>query len=155
MWFLSLFGDNVEDAMGRLRFISFYLLCGFGAIVMQLVSNPSSPLPMVGASGAIGGVMGGYALLYPKAPVHILVFLGFFFVRVIVPAYLMLGYWFLLQLLSTLPGVDKASGGIAFWAHIGGFLTGVILVKVFCNSKQLAICRGKKGVVSHLIEKIS
>lgn len=144
MWFLSIFGDNVEDAMGGTRFFIFYLICGLGAVAVHLFSDPGSYMPMVGASGAIGGVMGGYALLYPKAPVHLIVFLGFFFFRVIVPAYLMLGYWFLLQLLSAAPTVGKAGGGVAFWAHVGGFATGVVLVKLFCRTERLAVIYKKK-----------
>jgi membrane associated rhomboid family serine protease len=154
MWFLYLFGDNVEDAMGPGRFFIFYLICGLGAVAVQLLSNPSSAVPMIGASGAIGGVMGGYALLYPKAPVHMLVFLGFFFFRIVVPAYFMLGYWFLLQLLSALPTIGKDAGGVAFWAHVGGFLTGIILVNVFCNTGRLEVCRKKRRIMTKLIEKV-
>ncbi len=153
MWFLYIFGDNVEDAMGSGRFIFFYLLCGLGAVAVQLVSNPAAVIPMVGASGAIGGVMGGYALLYPKAPVHMLVFFGFFVTRVIVPAYFMLGYWFLIQLISAIPTAGKTTGGVAFWAHIGGFITGIILVKLFCKSQRLEICRNKKGRVVKFFER--
>jgi membrane associated rhomboid family serine protease len=153
MWFLYLFGDNVEDAMGPVRFFIFYLICGFGAVAVQLLSNPSSAIPMIGASGAIGGVMGGYALLYPKAPVHMLVFLGFFFFRIVVPAYFMLGYWFFLQLLSALPTIGQDGGGVAFWAHVGGFLTGIILVNVFCKTGRLEICRNKRKMMTKLIEK--
>lgn len=145
MWFLSIFGDNVEDAMGYMRFFIFYLLCGFGAVAVQLFSDPTGYLPMIGASGAIGGVMGGYALLYPRAPVHLIVFLGFFFFRVVVPAYLVLGYWFLLQLLSAAPTVGKTTGGVAFWAHVGGFVTGVVLVKLFCRTERLAAISRKKS----------
>jgi membrane associated rhomboid family serine protease len=86
---------------------------------------------VVGASGAIGGVMGAYALLYPRAPVHMLLVLGFFFSRVVIPAYLMLGYWFLLQLLGGIPALQGAGGGVAFWAHVGGFLAGIALVPLF------------------------
>jgi membrane associated rhomboid family serine protease len=107
MWFLYIFGDNVEDAMGIPRFVLFYLLCGLGAVAAQLLSDPASAIPMVGASGAIGGVMGGYALLFPRAPVHMLVFFGFFVTRIVVPAYFMLGYWFLLQLVSAIPTTGK------------------------------------------------
>ena len=137
MWFLFIFGDNVEDVMGYGRFIVFYLLCGFAAVAAQMISNPSSTIPMVGASGAIGGVMGGYAVLFPKAPVHMLVFLGFLLTRIVVPAYFMLGYWFLLQLLSAVPTIGRSTGGVAFWAHIGGFLAGVVLVKLFVNPQRL------------------
>lgn len=154
MWFLSLFGDNVEDAMGFVRFIIFYLLCGFGAVTVQLLASPTSALPMVGASGAIGGVMGAYAILYPKAPVHMLVFLGFFFFRVVVPAYFMLGYWFLLQVLSAMSTIDSKAGGVAFAAHVGGFLTGIILVKFFCNPRRASACRAKRGMVTKFVERL-
>lgn len=153
MWFLTIFGDNVEDAMGFSRFILFYLLCGFGAVALQLLFNPAGALPMVGASGAIGGVMGGYILLFPKAPVHMLVLLGFLITRIVVPAYLMLGYWFLLQLLSALPTSGQTTGGVAFWAHVGGFLTGVALVHLFCQAGRLEACGRKRGVVSKFIQK--
>ncbi len=153
MWFLFIFGDNVEDAMGSVRFAIFYILCGTGAVAVQLISNPSAIVPMVGASGAIGGVMGGYALLFPKAPVHMLVFFGFFFTRIIVPAYFMLGYWFVLQLISAIPTIGKTTGGVAFWAHIGGFVTGIVLVKMFCQNQRLDICRHKKGQIVKLFER--
>jgi membrane associated rhomboid family serine protease len=131
LWFLSVFGDNVEDAMGPLRFALFYLLSGIAASLAHIASSPESAVPMVGASGAIGGVMGAYAVLYPRAPVHMLVILGFYVTRIVVPAYLMLGYWFLLQLLGGIPAMQGAGGGVAFWAHVGGFLAGVVLVPLF------------------------
>ncbi len=131
MWFLWVFGDNVEDAMGPGRFLVFYLLCGLVAAATQTLTAPSSILPMVGASGAIGGVMGGYARLYPRTRVHTLIFLGFFITTIEVPAIFMLGYWFLLQLLGGLPALAAAGGGVAFWAHIGGFLAGLFLVSFF------------------------
>jgi membrane associated rhomboid family serine protease len=154
MWFLALFGDNVEDAMGYVRFVIFYLLCGFGAVAVQLFASPDSGLPMIGASGAIGGVMGAYALLYPKAPVHMLIFLGFFFFRVIVPAYFMLGYWFLLQVVSAMSTMDSKAGGVAFAAHVGGFLTGIVLVKLFCNPQRLAAINARRGRVSKLVQRV-
>lgn len=132
MWFLWIFGDNVEDVMGPFRFIVFYLLCGLAAAVAQLASDPQSVSPMVGASGAIGGVLGAYARLYPQARIQTVIFLGFFFTMVSLPAVAMLGYWFILQLAGAAPGL-KGEGGIAFWAHIGGFLAGVALSKVFLN----------------------
>ena len=153
MWFLFIFGDNVEDAMGPVRFAIFYILCGIGAVTAQLLSNPTAIIPMVGASGAIGGVMGGYALLYPKAPVHMLVFFGFFVTRIIVPAYFMLGYWFILQLISAIPSIGSTTGGVAFWAHIGGFVTGILLVKLFCQGNRLDICKGKRGFVDKFIQR--
>lgn len=138
MWFLWVFGDNVEDAMGRIRFVFFYLLCGLAAAGAQMLSSPSSPVPMVGASGAIGGVMGAYAVLYPQAGVHVLLFLGIFIQRVILPAWLMLGYWFLLQFLGALPSVAGSGGGVAFWAHIGGFGAGILLLPLFINRGKVA-----------------
>jgi membrane associated rhomboid family serine protease len=152
MWFLAIFGDNVEDAMGSVRFVLFYLLCGLSAAAAQMVSDPSSVIPMVGASGAIGGVMGAYAVLYPRAPVHLLVFLGFYITRVIVPAIFMLGYWFLLQVLSGMAAYS-GSGGVAFWAHVGGFVAGVVLVRLFCHSERLALCRNKRGRTRRIMRR--
>lgn len=155
MWFLSVFGDNVEEAMGSVRFVLFYLLCGLSAAIAQMISGPSSALPMVGASGAIGGVMGAYAVLYPRAPVHVLIFLGIIFYRIVVPAVIMLGYWFFLQILSGATSLGgAATGGVAVWAHIGGFLAGVILVKVFCRVDRLAGCRSRKGRTERLVRRI-
>jgi len=125
MWFLWVFGDNVEDVMGPVRFLAFYILSGLGAAAAQIFSDPASTVPMVGASGAIGGVMGAYARLYPRARVNTLLFLGIWITRIEVPALAMLGYWFLLQLLGGLPALGGAEGGVAFWAHIGGFVCGL------------------------------
>ena len=124
MWFLFIFGDNVEDRLGPFRYGVFYLLSGVAAATAQILSAPDSVVPMVGASGAIGGVMGAYAVFYPKARVDLLVFLGFFATRVAVPAALMLLYWFAIQVLAGLPSLGGGGGGVAFWAHIGGFLAG-------------------------------
>jgi membrane associated rhomboid family serine protease len=131
LWFLYVFGDNVEDSMGPLRFALFYLLCGVAAAFAHILSSPTSAVPVVGASGAIGGVMGAYAALYPRAPVHMLLPLGFFFTQMVVPAYVMLGYWFLLQLIGGIPALHGAGGGVAFWAHVGGFAAGIALVPLF------------------------
>lgn len=141
MLFLWVFGDNVEDVMGPARFFVFYILCGLAAAAAQIATDPGSTVPMVGASGAIGGVMGAYAILFPRARVHLLIIVVFYVTTVSVPAILMLGYWFLLQLLS---GVATASGqgGIAFWAHIGGFVTGVALVFGF-RRKDLVAARAR------------
>jgi membrane associated rhomboid family serine protease len=135
--FLWIFGNNVEDSMGRLRFIVFYLLCGFAAAAAQVFIDPASPVPMVGASGAISGVLGGYLILYPRVRVNVL-FIIFFFIQIIsVPAYLILLWWIALQLLGGLPqlGAVGAKGGVAFWAHIGGFVAGAALIKLFENRK--------------------
>jgi membrane associated rhomboid family serine protease len=141
MWFLFVFGDNVEDSMGPLRFTVFYLLCGFAAVAAQVAVNPASAIPMVGASGAIGGVMGAYAVLYPRAPVEMLVILGFYVNRVVVPAIAMLGYWFLIQLLGGIPTLQADGGGVAFWAHIGGFFAGIVLVFLFRDQARVAAHR--------------
>lgn len=131
MWFLWIFGDNVEDAMGPVRFLCFYILCGLAAAAAQIMTDAGSAIPMVGASGAIGGVMGAYALLYPRAHIHMLIFLGFFITTIAVPAWFMLGYWFLIQILGGLPALGSSTGGVAFWAHIGGFLAGLALILPF------------------------
>lgn len=136
MWFLHVFGNNVEDVMGRGRFVAYYLLCGLAAAAAQVAAGPGSPLPMVGASGAIGGVMGGYVLLYPWARIRTFVFL--FFIEV--PALFMLGYWFLLQLGGTAASASDV-GGVAFWAHIGGFLAGLALIPFFRDPELYALHR--------------
>jgi membrane associated rhomboid family serine protease len=126
--FLWIFGNNVEDSMGRLRFLVFYLLCGLGAAAVQIVAAPSSPVPMVGASGAIAGVLGAYLWLYPRVRVNVLIF---FFV-ISLPAYLVLLYWIGLQVLTAhLSPMNAESSGVAVWAHIGGFATGFLLVHFF------------------------
>jgi membrane associated rhomboid family serine protease len=137
MWFLWIFGNNVEDSMGHVRFVVFYLLCGLAAAALQIATSPSSPVPMVGASGAIGGVMGAYVLLYPRVRVHMLVVLGFYVTTFAVPAVFMLGYWFVIQVVSGLASVGAEGGGVAFWAHVGGFVAGLILVLVFRNPRLL------------------
>lgn len=137
MWFMWVFGNNVEDSMGHARFIVFYLLCGLAAAALQMMSNPESGVPMVGASGAIGGVMGAYIMLYPKVQVHMLIFLGFFVTTFAMPAMYMLGYWFLIQMIGGLGSIGARGGGVAFWAHIGGFVAGGLLVLLFRNPKLL------------------
>jgi membrane associated rhomboid family serine protease len=137
MWFLWLFGNNVEDSMGRMRFIAFYLICGIGAAAAQVMADPGSIVPMVGASGAISGVMGAYIVLYPRVRVFMLVILGFFITSIAVPAWVMLGYWMLLQVFG---GVFSPAegGGVAFWAHVGGFVAGVALIKLFARRDYIA-----------------
>jgi membrane associated rhomboid family serine protease len=136
MWFLWVFGNNVEDSMGRVRYLMFYILSGLAAAAAQTLANPSSPIPMVGASGAISGVMGAYIVLYPRVRVHMLVFLAIFITRIVVPAYLMLGYWFLIQLVGG--GLSGEEGGVAFWAHAGGFIAGAILIQFFRDPALVA-----------------
>jgi membrane associated rhomboid family serine protease len=137
MWFLWIFGNNVEDSMGHVRFIAFYLLCGLAAAALQTITDPASIVPMVGASGAIGGVMGAYVLLYPRVNVHMLLFLGFYATTIAVPAVFMLGYWFVLQLLSGWSSLGAEGGGVAFWAHVGGFVAGAVLVLLFRDPRLL------------------
>jgi membrane associated rhomboid family serine protease len=139
MWFLWLFGRNVEDVMGHCRFAAFYLLAGLVAAASQVLTDPTSSLPMVGASGAISGVMGAYVVLFPTVRVHLWIFLGIIVTRVNVPAYLMLGYWFLLQVLGTqVSALQAQGGGVAFAAHTGGFIAGALLVAVFKDRRLLA-----------------
>jgi membrane associated rhomboid family serine protease len=139
MWFLWLFGNNVEDSMGHGRYLVFYLLCGLAAAAAQTLVNPNSAIPMVGASGAISGVMGAYIVLYPKVRVHMIIFLGFFITRAVVPAYVMLGYWFLLQIVGGLPSLGgEDTGGVAVWAHAGGFLAGAVLILLFRDEDLVA-----------------
>jgi membrane associated rhomboid family serine protease len=140
--FLWVFGNNVEDSMGRLRFVAFYLLCGLVAAAAQVFADPASPVPMVGASGAISGVMGAYLVLYPHARVNML-FIFVIYVRVFaVPAWMVLVYWFAIQALSALPQLAGAQqgveGGVAFMAHLGGFVAGAALVKLFENPRLVS-----------------
>ena len=137
MWFLWIFGDNVEDAMGPVRFFVFYLLCGLAAAAFQVAADPGSQIPMVGASGAIGGVMGAYILLYPRVHVHMLFILVFYVTTIAVPAFLMLGYWFVVQVLSGVATYGQDGGGVAFWAHVGGFVAGVVLIFMFRDKALL------------------
>jgi len=126
MLFLWIFGDNLEDEMGHLRFLGFYLACGIVAALAQYVTAPVSGIPMVGASGAIAGVMGGYLLLFPRAKVDILLILIVFFRVFSIPAWIMLGIWFVLQLSGGF-GANPDEGGTAYWAHAGGFVAGIVL----------------------------
>jgi len=141
MWLLWVFGDNVEDAMGPARFVAFYLLCGVAAVAAQVAARPDSAIPMVGASGAIGGVMGAYAVLYPRVRVHMLLILFIYVTTISVPAWLMLGYWMLLQLVGGIPSLQGAGGGVAFWAHVGGFCAGMLLIWPFRDPRRLAAHR--------------
>ena len=140
MWFLWLFGNNIEDSMTRPRFIAFYVLTGLAAALAQTFANPASEIPMVGASGAISGVMGAYLVLFPKVRVYTIVPLGFFIQTFALPAWGMLIYWMFLQFAGGITSVvaeEGGGGGVAFWAHIGGFVAGVVLVKVFENRKRV------------------
>jgi membrane associated rhomboid family serine protease len=138
MWFLWLFGNNVEDSMTRPRFVAFYLLTGLGAAFAQILANPASEVPMVGASGAISGVMGAYLVLFPRVRVFTMVPLGFFLTSIALPAWAMLIYWAFLQFVGGIGSIfDEQTGGVAFWAHLGGFVSGVVLVKIFERRDRL------------------
>ncbi|MBP8925540.1 MAG: rhomboid family intramembrane serine protease [Pseudomonadales bacterium] len=137
LWFLWVFGDNVEDVMGAPRYLLFYLLAGLAAAVAQILTDPASTVPMVGASGAIGGVMGAYARMFPRAQVQTLFVLVFYFFRVALPAVVLLGYWLLLQIAGSLLA-PQSGGGVAFWAHIGGFAGGMLLSFVMVSPARLA-----------------
>jgi membrane associated rhomboid family serine protease len=136
MWFLAIFGDNVEDRLGPFPFLLFYLACGLGGNLAHYLFNLNSRLPAVGASGAVAGVMGAYFLLYPRA--RVLTWWGFFVFWV--PAWLVLGYWFLGQFLGGVASVFPSSGGaggVAFWAHVGGFACGLLLIRVLPVRKNV------------------
>ncbi|MEW6543178.1 MAG: rhomboid family intramembrane serine protease [Nitrospirota bacterium] len=131
MLYLWIFGNNIEDAMGHGRFVIFYVTCGVLAALSHALIDPASAVPMVGASGAISGVLGAYLLLYPHARVLVLIPLGFFSRVMYVPAGFVLGFWFVLQLLSGGLSLGRQGGGVAFFAHIGGFLAGMALIGLF------------------------
>lgn len=134
MVYLWIFGNNVEDAMGHVRFVLFYLLCGVAAVFAQALPNPDSTIPMIGASGAISGILGAYLLLHPHARVLVLIPLGIVMQTVRLNAKWVLGFWFGLQLFSSLTA-DPDQGGVAFGAHIGGFVAGMALIAFFKDKK--------------------
>jgi membrane associated rhomboid family serine protease len=131
MWFLWIFGDNVEDHLGHFPYLVFYLLSGLAAALAQVALSPHSVVPTIGASGAIAGVLGAYFILYPRA--RVLTWFFIFFLQV--PAWLILGYWFVVQFLSgaasSIAYAGNTSGGVAFWAHVGGFIAGLVMIKIF------------------------
>ncbi len=139
MLYLWVFGNNIEDVCGHIRFLIFYLLCGLVAAFAQALPDPASQIPMIGASGAISGVLGAYLVLFPRARVHVLIPFFFFFVYR-VPAGYLLGFWFLLQLISG-ARVDPSQGGVAFWAHVGGFVTGMALIWLFRDKSAVGRVR--------------
>jgi membrane associated rhomboid family serine protease len=136
MLFLGIFGPTIEDAMGRVRFIAFYLIGGVVALLVQVVADPSSTGPTLGASGAIAAVMGGYLVLYPRARILALVLIIFFFTVIEVPAIVFLGFWFLLQLLEAQINQAGGGGGVANFAHIGGFVFGLALIHAFARHQK-------------------
>jgi len=132
MLYLWIFGDNIEDALGHMRFLLFYLFCGVIAAYSHALTDPTSDIPMIGASGAISGVLGAYAILYPAAKVHTLLFFGFFIQVIRVPALIVIGFWAIIQFLSGFLSQDGLRhGGVAWFAHVGGFLAGLIMIKLW------------------------
>lgn len=132
MWYLWIFGKNVEDKLGHFKFFIFYILSGLAGSLVYIATNPSSQVPMIGASGAIAGVLGAYMIRFPQARVLTLIWFGFFIRIVAIPAVYVLGFWFIIQLLNGLPSIGaNITGGVAWFAHIGGFVAGMGLFKVF------------------------
>jgi membrane associated rhomboid family serine protease len=151
MLYLWIFGNNVEDSMGHLRFVAFYLLCGIAAALAQTIASPGSDVPMVGASGAIAGVLGAYLLLHPRANIGVLLVILIYIRIISVPAIFVLGLWFLMQLWDG-AHVPTGRGGVAYMAHIGGFIAGMVLIPFFKrpwvplfappHSRAFAVTRG-------------
>jgi membrane associated rhomboid family serine protease len=147
MLFLWIFGDNVEDVMGHVKFLIFYLLCGLGAVALQVGVDVSSVQPMIGASGAISGVLAAYLLLFPGGRVRVLVFLGFFVTILALPALIVIGFWIVLQFISGIGtlGPDTATtDGVAYFAHIGGFIVGLLTVFMFSNERARSRVRAMR-----------
>lgn len=140
MLYLYIFGDNIEDRLGHFRYFIFYILCGTSAFLLQILNNPICDIPLIGASGAIAGVLGAYFILYPFAKVHTLIIILIFITVIEVPAFFFLGIWFLMQLLNgyftiTTEPIKGCTYGVAWWAHIGGFISGFILIFFFKKKK--------------------
>lgn len=152
--FLWVFGNNIEDVMGAPRFLAFYLVCGIAAAAAHVMADPASPVPTVGASGAISGVMGAYLVLFPRVRVRMLFIFVVFFKVIPIPAWAVLVWWFVIQLLVGLPQLTRVgdlSGGVAVWAHVGGFVAGVLLIRAFLqpdlveNRRAILLQRGRLG----------
>ncbi len=152
MLFLWVFGNNIEDSMGPGRFLAFYLICGVAAAAAHVLVDPTSPIPTVGASGAISGVMGAYLVLYPRVRVNMLFIFIIFFKVIPIPAWLVLLWWFFVQVVTGLPQLSPVrpdvSGGVAVWAHVGGFLAGLVLIKLF-EDRRLVARRDAIRAVEH------
>jgi membrane associated rhomboid family serine protease len=136
MLYFWIFGDNVEDRIGHLRFVIFYLACGVIAGLVQIYSDFDSPLPMIGASGAVSGILGAYLILYPRARVLVLIPILFFLRTAMLPAWLVLASWFLIQIIGIQSSPMSGSGGIAYFAHLSGFLAGILLLPIFKKGKR-------------------
>lgn len=149
MLFLWIFGDNVEDVMGHVKYLVFYLLCAVGAGLAQVMIDPNSAVPMVGASGAISGLLAAYIVLFPHGRIRTLIFLGIFITSMMLPAWIMIGYWIFLQVISGVTslapnGGESTGGGVAFFAHIGGFVVGFLLVWIFRDRDRTADQRANR-----------
>ncbi len=139
IWFLWLFGDNIEDRMGSFRFIIFYLVAGLIAALSHGLTDTSGIIPMIGASGAISGVIGAYIILFPYARIHTVLFVFFFFRTIRIPAWIFLGFWFVGQVFYGFQSLGVSGAGVAFFAHIGGFIAGVIMVKLFAPKQYVQV----------------
>ncbi|MFQ6088065.1 MAG: rhomboid family intramembrane serine protease [Candidatus Methanofastidiosia archaeon] len=137
MLYLYIFGNNVEESMGHFKFVVFYLVCGLSASFLQIYIDPHSNIPNLGASGAIAGVLGAYLILHPRAKVQTLIFFGFFIRTIQVPAFVLLGFWFILQLFSGIGSLGYTGGGVAYFAHVGGFVAGFILIFFFRKRRRV------------------
>ncbi len=144
MWFLWIFGNNIEDVLGHGRFIVFYILAGLGAAAAQVLSDPGSNIPMVGASGAISGILGAYILLFPNARILTFVWLGFFITTMRIRAVWFLGIWFAMQAFNAAASSGGSGGGVAWWAHIGGFIAGIALLFIL-KPRRKAVTPRRKG----------
>jgi membrane associated rhomboid family serine protease len=145
MLYLWIFGNNIEDRLGHVRFVLFYLLCGAAAALAQSLANTHSEVPMIGASGAIAGVLGAYLVLFPRAHVLVLIPLGFFTQLMRLPALLVLGFWFVLQFIQGALMAPGEGGGVAYWAHIGGFVAGIVLIFLLGGRPAAAATWPRRG----------
>ena len=150
MLYLWIFGDNVEDSFGKVKFIFFYILCGGAAVIAQTLYDVNSLTPMIGASGAIAGILGGYLVLYPRAKVWVFMLIIFFVRLITVPAFVVLGIWMIMQLMNVL---DQGQSGVAYSAHIGGFIAGMILAPIFKNKDKKIFA--PSGATEYMSKKIS
>ncbi|GAB4535151.1 MAG: rhomboid family intramembrane serine protease [Thermodesulfovibrionia bacterium] len=140
MLYLWIFGNNIEDKLGHIRFLIFYLICGIVAAYSHAITEPKSMIPMIGASGAISGILGAYALLFPHARVHTIIFLGFFVQVVRLPAFFVLGFWIVIQFINgVLSKGVMGQGGVAWFAHIGGFLFGLFTIRLFLKKRYMRL----------------
>ncbi len=137
MLYLWIFGNNIEDVLGHGKFVIFYLFCGIIAALSHTITNPSSTIPMVGASGAVSGVLGAYLILYPHARIHTIIFLGFFVQTVRIPALIVIGFWAIIQVVNGLVASGVNQGGVAWFAHVGGFLSGLFIILLWRKRRPM------------------